>query len=78
MVSSCQRAFFLARFEISDSDLQYYTGFPCLASFDECIRFLRLDGDANDISSRSSDDAEMKQAIGGGRKSKLTLREKFF
>ena len=67
----------LARFESCDSDLQYYTGFPCLASFDECIRFRRLDDNAKVIFSRSSDDAEMKRARGDGRKSKLTLREKF-
>ena len=77
-VELTSKSFCLARFESSDSDLQYYTGFPCLASFDACIRFLGLDDDANVISSRSRDDAEMKRARGGGRKSKLTLREKFF
>lgn len=70
--------FCLARFESSDSDLQYYTGFPTRASFEACANFLGLQDEGSVISGRSKEDADMKRARGGGRKSLLSLREKFF
>lgn len=76
-VECCLKMFSLARFENSDSDIQYYTGFPSLDVFDACMEYLKL-SDETVISSRSKDDSSRQRARGAGRKSKLSMREKFF
>ena len=38
----CSKQFSLSRFEQSDSDIQYYTGFPSMVAFDMCVCFSRL------------------------------------
>ena len=73
----CSKQFSLSRFEQSDSDIQYYTGFPSIVAFDACVRFLRL-SEGNVISCRSQSKDNRERSRGGGRKSKMTLREKFF
>lgn len=78
-VECCLKMFSLARFEDSDSDIQYYTGFPTMKAFDACLDYVEL-SEENVVSSRSkpTDDETRKRARGGGRKSKLSIREKFF
>ena len=73
----CSKQFSLRRVEQSDSDIQYYTGFPSIVAFDACVRFLRL-SEGNVISCRSKSKDNRERSRGGGRKSKMTLREKFF
>ena len=72
------KMFSLARFQDNDSDIQYYTGFPTMSAFTSCAEFLNL-SEGNAISYRSkSSDSNRRRARGGGRKSRMSLMEKFF
>ena len=80
----CLEFFSLAGFEDSDSDIQYYTGFPSIATFDACVNYLRLDDQAETMvwhCRKSIVDAvscsTRSKIPGGGPKCKL-WREKFF
>lgn len=53
-VECCLTMFSLARFENSDSDIQYYMGFPTLDVFNACMEHLKLSNETV-VSSRSKD-----------------------
>ena len=69
-------SFSLARFQESDEDMQYYTGFPSMAVFDLCAEFLELEHGLV-LGERSRTEGRQRET-GGGRKPKFNLREQFF
>ena len=65
-------SFSLARFQESDEDMQYYTGFPSMAVFDLCAEFLELEHGLV-LGERSRTEGRQRET-GGGRKPKFNLR----
>ena len=70
--------FGLNRFKSSPQKMTFYTGFDSYGSFAACAKFLDLEEETSVLSHRSKGDSERARAVGGGRRSALSLTERFF
>ena len=58
--------------------MTFYTGFDSYESFAACAKFLDLEEEMSVLSHRSKGDSERARAVGGGRRTALSLTERFF
>ena len=78
LASIRQNSFGLNRFKSSPQKMTFYTGFDSYESFAVCAKFLDLEEETSVLSHRSKGDSERARAVGGGRRTALSLTEWFF